>query len=193
MSMTAWRYYKERIGELLQGIDYQETPHPEILKTDVFNEIKNYPEEGGVTATDLPVTFVYVDNDQEYINQFKSMYPSERAYLMDIRDLQFSPGRFSHIYDCSTIDHIPFDDVEDVICSYHRLLKPDGTLLLISWTAHEQRRWPSGSPHPEQYYHPRRDLESILNEYFTILEVKDDIIPADKYGLLISYTLHKET
>lgn len=192
MSMDAWRYYKSRIEQLLQGIDYYLEPYPEVLKTDVFNEIRSLPGEGGVTRTTLPVTFVYVDNNQGFLDEFKTMYPAERAYLMDIRDLRFSPGRFTMVLDCSTIDHIPFGDVEDVVCGYWELLKPGGVLLLISWTADSPRVWPRGSPSPEQYYHPRSDLESILNEYFTILDVKDDIIPADKYGLLISYTLHKE-
>lgn len=190
--MTAWRYYKTRINELLSDHDYDTTPHPEVLKTDVFNEIKNLPEVGGVTRTSYPVTFVYVDIDRDYLDTFKGMYPSERAYLMDIRDLQFSGERFDFIFDCSTIDHIPFTDVEDVLLSYRGLLKPTGKLLLISWTAGEVKTWPPKSREPEQYYHPRLDLESILNEYFTILDVVDDVIPPDKYGTLISYTLTKK-
>lgn len=192
LSLEAWRYYKKRIDQLLTSHDYDTTPHPEALKTDVFNEIRNLPGEGGVTRTGLPVTFVYVDNNKEYINTFKAMYPGERAYLMDIRDLQFSSDRFDFIFDCSTIDHVPFVDVEDVILNYHRLLKPRGKLLLITWTHQEPLVWPPSTPNPEQYYHPQLDLESILEEYFTPVGVDDNIIPRDNQGgTLRAYTLVK--
>ena len=188
MSMQAWSYYKNRIDELLKEHDYDTVPHPEVLKTDVFNEVMNLPSVGGVTGTGCPVTFVYVDINRDYIDSFKRSYPGERVYLMDIRDLQFSPGRFDMVLDCSTIDHIPFTDVEDVIYNYKKLLKLGGTLLLITWTAPEIRIFPD----PVQYYHPRRDLESILSEYFTIHDIDDDIIPPDNMGgLLVAYTLTK--
>lgn len=186
MSMDAWRYYKSRIEQLLQGIDYYMEPYPEVLKTDVFNEIRSLPDVGGVTRTSHPVTFVYVDNNPEYITQFKSMYPSERAYLMDIRDLQFSPERFDMVIDASTCDHFDTSGLEQCFSEYYRVLKDGATALIITWTGEIGKKG-------EQFYHPRGYVEEILNKYFTILNIKDDIIPHDNFGgVLVAYTLSKK-
>jgi ubiquinone/menaquinone biosynthesis C-methylase UbiE len=85
----------------------------------------------------------------------------------DIRRIPFGPLWFDMIFDFSTIDHIPPEDVESALKEYHRVLKNDGILYLVAWCSHERSYQERGC---EQYYFEYHRFRESVKKHFKILD-----------------------
>ncbi|WP_169779521.1 hypothetical protein [Campylobacter curvus] len=117
---------------------YCKKDDPVILKTDgwdlLYTPIRNpykmlIKKSSKIIITDISKPIVY--NIQ---NKYKSIV----AKICNIRDLgKLFSGKVDLLIDLSTIDHIPQDQIEYIINSYHNCLSEDGYALIIFW----KRSW----------------------------------------------------
>jgi SAM-dependent methyltransferase len=183
MSQKAWEHYHTTVWNMIG------TPHTPVtlLKTDVYNEIKNKPQTNGITGNTPPhFNTIQIDIKEDYVEQYNTTYPCQHAYTMDIRNLKFQPLTFDYLFDLSTIDHVPTKDVEQVLLEYHKVLKYNGQGIIISWTH------PTKEGMGEQFYHPHTLLIELLERYFTITHINTDIILSFEGAELTEYQIQKE-
>lgn len=137
-----------------------------ILKTDCYNEAYSEPLSGGV------INNIGVNTDWcELIECDKKTIDNAPKNLKithgDIRDLPFDDFKFDTILDLSTIDHIPFSDMERVISGYDRVLNINGNILVIVWCA--ETEYSLNAPeNTKQYYVNQVWFRNIFSKYFDI-------------------------
>ncbi len=107
-----------------------------LLKTDLWNEgIDDLAWQIYELLGDNKVSFEVVGIDISPITcrLAETRMHTERLMVVctDVRELPFRDNTYDAILDASTLDHIPPDDVANVISEYERILKGGGTLVLI--------------------------------------------------------------
>jgi len=115
-----------------------------ILKTDVMNETsEGMPKPGGITGnlqTDAAIVSVEIDPSQ--IEKARAFLGDKvEIKLGDIRHLPCGDGEFDLVLDCSTLDHVPQEQMPMVLDEYKRVLKPGGHASVISWASHGPGRY----------------------------------------------------
>jgi len=108
-----------------------------VLKTDLWNEgvRKERKILGRKLETDPKSKFdIYgIDISSVVCNLAKRMLEAQTEIICtDLRNTSFKEGVFNFIFDLSTIDHFPPEQISQVINEYHRVLKSQGILLLLS-------------------------------------------------------------
>ncbi len=104
---------------------------PSILKTDLHNEANDQPVKGGIVGN-LHGDIYALEIDPQI---YKTAAQKVKGHLKrgDIRDLPYQDQSFDLVLDLSTIDHVPFADIEGVLRGYRRVLKDGGCLYLVVW------------------------------------------------------------
>jgi len=107
-----------------------------LLKTDLWDEgIDSSSWQIYELLGDNKVSFEVVGIDISPITcrLAETRMHTERLMIActDARKLPFRDNTYDAILDASTLDHIPPDDVANVISEYERILKGGGTLVLI--------------------------------------------------------------
>lgn len=126
---TFWRAYRDaHISELVDRWLPQDDLGC-VLKTDAFDE---------AVAEGLYPLFrrrarkvIGIDVSPVVVNGARQRYPDFDVLVADVRSLPFEDNRFDTIVSFSTLDH--FDTVEDIEAAFralHRVLVPEGRLLL---------------------------------------------------------------
>ena len=151
--MTLAQAYPKILDEYLEIAKSLSGKGKRILKTDLFNEVRNLPIDGGIIKN--------IDGDVEAIEIRKEYVKIARkqgvaARTGDIRYLPFNDKSFDVVMDFSTIDHIV--EFEKVISEYARVLKPGGKLGMVYWT--------------KEYFATVNDG----NEFFQVYFVRDEIL-----------------
>ena len=127
-----------------------------VLKTDTWNE----------TQLDLPIKAdAYLELDNYRVH--RALSSGYNVIQGDIRQIPFPDGEFGTVIDLSTIDHIP--DYEKAIQEYHRVLKNDGTALIVAWLS-TWRPWPTEEKWGgKQYWFKAGEFRDTLGKYFEII------------------------
>lgn len=145
-----------------------------ILKTDAYNEFRDWPV-GGI-APHLRGKVVLVELDEGVASEAQARYSDLEIKVGDIRELDFEENTFDVVLDLSTIDHIPCADTSRVLEEYARVLRPEGNLVVVCWTMLEDDE--SGGA--AQTYHSRERLRSELISRFHIWS--EEVLMTDPAG-----------
>lgn len=170
-------YYLRRAIECVS-----EFRNPRVLKTDACNESHDYlPCSGGI-ALNLPscAEVTVVEWDVAVIEAAKLRHPMLQLRHGDIRSLQdFTPGTFDVVLDLSTLDHIQPKDVHRALSSYQRVLKENGTLLLVFWASLNRDLITVGDcgewNHGKQYYFEIDTIRETLKSLGFVLLTEDHV------------------
>ena len=119
IAIERWRYLADMAVRL--------APRGITLKTDAWNEAI-----GSNTS-------ILISRDADTPIDIIDISPGILAYIKgnlkrvcaDIRLLPYRGQSISCILDISTSDHCPPNEIEDILVGYHRVLVPNGILLLI--------------------------------------------------------------
>lgn len=120
------RRYAGVIQRVLAGLPPQ--PQPRTLKADAWNEaIGESPVTDYLSAANVRC----IEIDPEVVAAARRRLPALNVDVGDIRALPYGDASFDLVLDLSTIDHAP--EPLRALREYGRVLRPGGTLLLISW------------------------------------------------------------
>ena len=110
-----------------------------ILKTDAMNEVHDgMPKLGGIAGnlqTNATITIVEIDPAKKTKAQGLLAGRGFEIRLGDIRHLPCSDGWFDLVLDCSTLDHVPQEQMPMVLDEYKRVLQDGGHAMIISWAS----------------------------------------------------------
>jgi len=134
-----------------------------ILKTDLDNEVYSSPVEGGIVGNLGDGDITAFDIAPDLVVRALKLDLKARISLGDIREIN-DKEKYDLIIDLSTLDHVNKEDAIKTIKNYKRALKKGGILLLIVWTAEQDK---GGD---RQYWF--KDIDKHL---FNIIERKDDL------------------
>lgn len=165
MSDHAWSFY---LGKCIEMVSKHNSKS--VLKTDTWNEAKNYPNGGIVPYLMKLFPYTYfkvIDIDNEFIAEAKARFPSLDVGYGDIRALPFESNTFDMILDMSTLDHILESDIPSVITEYSGVLRQGGILALVCWftkkgmehLVYTGRDWDK----KKAYYHNFDNVVQLLN------------------------------
>jgi SAM-dependent methyltransferase len=168
-------YYLRRAVECVT-----EFRNPKVLKTDACNEShENLPIPGGI-ALNLPkkASVVIVEWDADVIQAAKEKHPELDLRQGDICNLGgLASDAFDVVLDLSTLDHIQPKEVKKALDSYRRVLKKNGTLLVIFWVSLNKELIVEGDrgvwSHGRQYYF---DIGAVRE---TLAALEFDLITED--------------
>lgn len=153
------QYYLDRASELVEKYKAKV-----ILKTDLDNEVYSSPMEGGIVGNlgkDLDITAFDILPD--LYDKAIELNLKANIGIGDIREIK-DVEKYDMIIDLSTLDHVNKEDAIKTIENYKRALKKGGILLLIVWTAEQDRG------EDKQYWF--KDIDKYL---FNIISRKDDL------------------
>jgi SAM-dependent methyltransferase len=159
-----------------------------VLKCDVYNELKNDPyEDGFINMIQAPnASYHFIEYDIGKVMKIRKKRPYMNVTHGDIRDLPYKNGMFDVVADLSTIDHVkPDSEMPTVIGEYYRVLKPNGTLLIVAWCGmyeevlgdKEKEKWHAGM----QYQLRLKSLRKEMLERFDVWFEDKVIICPKKY------------
>lgn len=162
--------YLQQSQELVEECRKEFMVSPKILKIDAWNEAKNKPNKGIVG--NLNASCMIIEVDKDIYEEAKKNMPYADILMGDIRNIQL-PDEYVHgLIDLSTLDHIPFSDVETALKEYKRVVKEQGKILLVTWFAEdeefrqycEKKKWTTEN----QYYFEYELFTEMLKNYFDI-------------------------
>lgn len=172
-----------------QGVFNRYAPQSKlVLKTDCFNETHDYPVV--YRPEDVQKT-ILVEYSQEHIDLALKKNPDLDIVQGDIRERAFTPSTFDFIFDVSTLDHIPQQDVPKVLDNYHLMLTKKGKFALITWFnkngyQDERTDWNS----TDQYYFDFNFVKSELEKRFII--TYEDLVMDDRLSIPGGFLYHFE-
>ena len=116
------------------GLKHVNSDKISLLKTDLWNEgveyqrdiLGRYQNYKNFNLYGIDISLVVCSHARSKI---KNIYVIQG----DIRNLPFKNNSFDILLDLSTLDHIPENQIIDVLQEYKRVLKKDGILVLIFW------------------------------------------------------------
>lgn len=145
---------------------YQDIAHPfksgYTLKTDVWQETRDHYEAP-------------IDAD-EYLEILPDLVEKAKQKGLNVTqgsilEMPYKDDTFDTLIDTSTIDHV--EDYEKALDEYRRVLKPEGRLLLITWTT-KHATFSDGTDLAggTQYYFNHGQFYDALSKRFTVHEVR---------------------
>lgn len=180
-SRLMYNTYKEIYERYLQ--ESKDIARWNVLKTDAHNESWIYDVSIPI-APNLDCKSVYcLEIDREVIEKAKH-YESDRIHFIewDIRHIPFNDNTFDTIIDLSTIDHIPEEDINNVLNEYDRVLKEWWNMLLVVRLSTNPRQ--DGL----QYYF---NTDTFDSKVFLSIQYKETLFKINDTDLLTLYRLWK--
>lgn len=104
------------------------------------------------------------------------------GHVMDFMHLDFPPGSFDAVFALNCLLHVPSADLERVLRSIHRVLRPDGLFYYGVYGGHSfEGVWPEDHHDPKRYFtfYPddelRRRVSGFFDEVsFRVIEIEGD-------------------
>jgi len=154
----------EKYLELAAGVVARLKPGSIVLKTDCWNEAV------GHGPFDCAHETVYLEINPGRLAEARQRFPQHDFVYGDIRQIPFVPQYFDAVIDLSTNDHVP--DPDRAMAEYHRVLKPDGLLLLVTWFADiAVESMELAEPSDRQYWFQPDDFLAGLKKYFIVEQI----------------------
>jgi len=154
-----------------------------VLKTDCHNESGIYNHSIPIVPVMKEAKKVYcLELDEDVIRkaQKKTFDKLDNVFVNhgSISNLDdcYVNNTFDFIFDYSTIDHIPFEDLKETLISYKDKLKVGGVINLVIWTSDKYE-----IENNNQMYFPKKEVDDMIKELFVI----------DKDEWLLSAGCHK--
>jgi len=161
-----------------------QTGRPHALKTDLWNEgVGTNRDVMGRLEHDKKLSLFGIDVSAYTCGLAKIRLKDTSIANADLRSLPFKGKSFDAIFDLSTIDHVPPNQIPVVLGEYQRILKESGLLLMFFWYESMLLKLARRLSKPSKYELPpyryylsveqmrltlRRTGFSILNEYCTV-------------------------
>ena len=116
------------------GLKHVNSDKISLLKTDLWNEGVEYQRDIlGRYQNRKNFNLYGIDISPVVCSHARSKIKNIYVIQGDIRNLPFKNNSFDILLDLSTLDHIPENQIIDVLQEYKRVLKKDGILVLIFW------------------------------------------------------------
>ena len=163
----------EKYLEFALSID---SPNKKILKTDVFNEYKSMPKEGGI-VNNLKGDVYCIDINEKIVDKCKQFL--KNCFVGNIKHLQFKNNFFDVVLDFSTVDHV--QDYNKALSEYYRVLKDNGEIIIVFWTSNKERFVESHT----QYYFDEKKIFEDLNKLF--IETERILLCHDRWRKLYCF------
>jgi SAM-dependent methyltransferase len=126
---TLWRRYCDQLHISLLRRWLGDQERPDVLKTDLFDEVAGEGLVGYLAQHANSVTGI--DVSPVIVEQAGAKHPSLKALVADVCHLPFADGSFDLIVSDSTLDHFASPDQIGVsLGELARTLRPSGQLLL---------------------------------------------------------------
>jgi SAM-dependent methyltransferase len=180
---TTWRPESGYITAIAKVLSYSKSGELYALKTDLWNEgIETTRDILGTLENIKNLKLLGTDISAFTCHEAKTRLGQTAIVNADIRNIPFRDGTLDIIFDLSTIDHVPLNQVEEVLSEYQRILKKTALLLLFFWYEGSllklARRFRPPSMFqlpPYRYYFPIRSVRmflqargfDVLDEYCT--------------------------
>lgn len=128
-----WREFTDRqqIGLLTRWASgwIREGSRPDLLKTDLFDEVASHGIVPWLLARGAKVTGI--DVAPAIVADAVARNPGLDAVVADVRSLPFAEASFDVVFSGSTLDHFESAaDIQTAIGELRRVLRPGGTLIL---------------------------------------------------------------
>ena len=102
---------------------------PDLLKTDLFDEVANQGIVPWLLASGANVTGI--DVAPAIVAEAEARNPGMEAVVADVRSLPFAEASFDVVFSGSTLDHFESAaDIQRSLGELRRVLRPGGTLIL---------------------------------------------------------------
>ena len=102
---------------------------PDLLKTDLFDEVANQGIVPWLLASGANVTGI--DVAPAIVAEAEARNPGMEAVVADVRSLPFAEASFDVVFSGSTLDHFESAaDIQTALGELCRVLRPGGTLIL---------------------------------------------------------------
>ncbi|XHH09324.1 MAG: class I SAM-dependent methyltransferase [Candidatus Bathyarchaeia archaeon] len=147
------------------------TVNPRVLKVDLWNEGVETSRDilSGFTAEDA----VGFDFSKTICRLAKHRLENTNVAQATCHSLPFKSEKFDLILDLSTIDHIPFKDVNLIFHEYYRVLKQGGLLAVAFWRQNVVTKYFIHTP-PDQFYFDKKKIaQELQNNGFQIINSYD--------------------
>lgn len=130
---SLWREFTDRqqIGLLTRWASgwIEERRRPDLLKTDLFDEVASEGIVPWLLASGANVTGI--DVSPAIVAEAVARNPCLEAVVADVRSLPFSEASFDVVFSGSTLDHFESAaDIQTALGELRRVLRPGGTLIL---------------------------------------------------------------
>ncbi|MBI5000080.1 MAG: class I SAM-dependent methyltransferase [Euryarchaeota archaeon] len=123
---------------------------------------------------------VGVDFSDEMLRVAKENLPHVTFIKQNITELDFPDNSFDGLISFSVIIHIPREKHKPLFQQFHRLLKPDGILLVsMAWSEWEEIGEFCGEKMFWSHYKPETSLQTIKDSGFSI--IKDWLVTTPDY------------
>jgi ubiquinone/menaquinone biosynthesis C-methylase UbiE len=144
-------------------------------------------------AAKIGAGYTGVDNSTGLINQAKKRYPRVRFDLIDNLN-DFSDDSFDMILCLAVFHHIPSDNLRKKLLSdFHRVLRPDGKLILAVWDLQSQKNLHKTMPNADEndilYDFKNANGKILVQRYIHIFskEELEDFVLAAGFEIIDSY------
>ena len=154
------------------GLKHVTSNKVSLLKTDLWNESVEYQRDILGQYQDCENFNLYgVDISQVVCSHAKPRIKKIHITQGSIRNLPFRNDSFDILLDLSTLDHVPEDQVVDVLQEYNRVLKKDGILVLIFWyNSFSVKYIMRARESATQYYFSAESIKNEVKKGFDIFE-----------------------
>ena len=171
-------------------------PNAWVFKCDANNEAFDYPCKNGlVDGLKGLYSQLFLLECNEGIQKFAQQKFFERSNVHvdmgDIRSVPYAPEMFDVVLDLSTLDHIPFQDVDRALYQYQQILKPGGTVLIICWVSENEaickdsetknQVWADNN----QYFFVPERIQELFAKRFKVLRTENFTNTHSEYLLLM--------
>jgi SAM-dependent methyltransferase len=161
-------FYRLLVNRAMRELTSEENPR--ILKVDLWNEgVETSRDILGGLAQDA----VGFDFSKPICRLAKHRLKTSDITQTTCHSLPFACGKFDLVLDLSTIDHIPFKDVDLVFGEYYRVLKPDGLLAVAFWRQNLVTKYFMHKPLDQYYFDKKKVALQLENNGFRITHSYD--------------------
>jgi SAM-dependent methyltransferase len=192
-NLDAWKAYPVWARHLIEKAKTG-TEKIRVLKADANNEAY-----GDDDAPDFCIRLIVphisdlcevscIELNQETVDKASNRFPELDIRQGDVTTLPYENESFHVVLDLSTIDHV--HDYWKALDEYKRILKPNGTALIVVWLdtyEHEQ-------PSPVQFWFNDEDFCRAINSRFKLVKMQSfDLVNNVPYpGRLFKFVVRKE-
>jgi SAM-dependent methyltransferase len=182
-----YQYYYDSAKEIAKTLP----EGSKILKTDCHNETGIYPESIPLVPMLSEYGFVEViEFDKSIISKVDIGKGNWNIQQGDIRQLPYNDNTFDFIIDCSTIDHIPIEDVGKVLLEYHRVAKNEAKVSIVVWLTESETTKIAEWNSTHQYFFNVNEFNALVSPETNKLLFR---LPPNNTALLrhLTYTVRK--
>lgn len=118
------------------------------------------------------------------------------AYTMDFKNLDFPTESFDAVYAFNSLLHVPKQDLQAVLVTLQKLLKPSGLFFVAVWGGKESEGvWEDDRQRPKRFFSffTDEELKKTVSSFFDIYDFEALMMPDSDEGLHIQRLILRKT